>query len=106
MLKLRSLRNLYARQPGRVLKRINAQQSEIVLDFLQKIPFFNSLKVFYLHLELPNDQGNSNDFAVERLWFGYREERKKEQMIPVRMFPARNKNESESKQTKIRNILL
>ena len=42
--------------------------------FLQKIPFSNSLKVFYLHLELPSDQENSNDFSVERLWFGYGEE--------------------------------
>ena len=40
-----------------------------------KIPFSNSLKVFYLHLELPSDQENSNDFVVERLWFHvYREE--------------------------------
>ena len=65
---------LYAGKPGRVLKRLNAWQSEIVLDFLQKIPFSNSLKVFYLHLELPSDQENSTDFAVERLRFGYGEE--------------------------------
>jgi len=58
----------------RRFKRLNARQSEIVLDFLQKIPFSNSLKVFYLHLELPSDQENSNDFAVEQLWFGYGEE--------------------------------
>ena len=41
------------------------------------IPFSNSLKVFYLHLELPSDQENSNDLVVERLWFAGREKRRR-----------------------------
>ena len=65
---------LYARQPGRVLKELNAQQSENFWIFFE-IPFCNRLKVFYLHLESPSDQENRNGFAVERLWFlGHRVE--------------------------------
>ena len=32
------------------------------------MPFCNRLKVFYLHLESPSDQENTNGFAVERFW--------------------------------------
>ena len=59
---------LYAWQPGRVFKKLNARRSENFLEFLQN-PFSNHLKVFHLYLELPSDQENKNDFADERLRF-------------------------------------
>ena len=71
---IRSYNLKYARQPGRVLKKLNVRQSETFLDFLPN-PFSNRPKVFYLHLESPSDKKNRNGFAEERLWFlGHRVE--------------------------------
>ena len=57
-------------------KKLNTRQSENFLEFLP--PFFNRLKVFYLHLELPSDQENKNGFADERLLFlGHRVNRRR-----------------------------
>jgi len=46
---------LYAWKPGRVLTKLNAQQSEFFL-ILFEIPFSNRLKVFYLHLQSPSEE--------------------------------------------------
>ena len=59
---------------GKGLKKTKCVVVRNCSGFSSKDPFSNSLKVFYLHLELPSDQENNNDFAVELLWFGYGEE--------------------------------
>ena len=59
---------------GRLLKKLNAQQSENYFEFLQN-PFFKPLEVYYLYLDQPSNQENKTGFTAEQLWFlGHRVE--------------------------------
>ena len=43
--------------------------SQKIFYNFREIHFSNSLKVFYLYLELLSDKKNKNGSAAERLWF-------------------------------------
>ena len=59
--------DIYARQPGTVFKRLNAQQSEILTEFSRKA-LFKILRVFDLCLEMPSESKSYFGFAVDEFY--------------------------------------